>query len=60
MVRGASARARAISLVQRRRISRAWRTTLPTVLSSKERSRLLTRWARRDEVPLVLNFIKTR
>jgi hypothetical protein len=39
-VRGGPARARAISLVQRRRISRAWRTTLPTVLSSKKRSRL--------------------
>jgi len=39
-VRGAPARARAISLVQRRRVSRAWRTTLPTVLSSKKRSRL--------------------
>ena len=39
-VRGAPARTRAISLVQRRRVSRAWRTTLPTVLSSKKRSRL--------------------
>jgi Na+/H+ antiporter NhaD/arsenite permease-like protein len=29
-----------ISLVQRRRVSRAWRTILPTVLSSKKRSRL--------------------
>jgi len=39
-VRGATARARVISLVQRRRVSRAWRTILPTVLSSKKRSRL--------------------
>ena len=39
-VRGGPARARAICLVQRRRVSRAWRTTLPTVLSSKKRSRL--------------------
>ena len=37
-VRGAPARARVISLVQRRRVSRAWRTILPTVLSSKKRS----------------------
>ncbi len=39
-VRGAPARARVTSLVQRRRVSRAWRMTLPTVLSSKKRSRL--------------------
>src|ERR1700724_2989711 len=39
-VRGGPARALAICLVQRRRVSRAWRTTLPTVLSSKKRSRL--------------------
>src|SRR5258708_731889 len=39
-VRGGPARALAVCLVQRRRVSRAWRTTLPTVLSSKKRSRL--------------------
>ena len=39
-VRGGVARARAICLVQRRRVSRAWRTTFATVLSSKKRSRL--------------------
>ena len=39
-VRGGPARALAICLVQRRRVSRAWRTTFPTVLSSKKRSRL--------------------
>ena len=39
-VRGGAARARAISLVQRSRVSRAWRTTFPTVLSSRKRSRL--------------------
>ena len=39
-VRGGPARALAICLVQRRRVSRAWRTTLPTVLSSKKRNRL--------------------
>jgi hypothetical protein len=27
--------------VQRRRLSRAWRTTFPTVLGSKKRSRLV-------------------
>src|SRR5438445_186215 len=39
-VRGGPARALAISLVQRRRVSWAWRTTFATVLSSKKRSRL--------------------
>ena len=39
-VRGGAARARAICLVQRSSISRAWRTTFPTVLSSRKRSRL--------------------
>jgi hypothetical protein len=39
-VRGAPARARVISLVQPWRVSRAWRTILTTVLSSKKRSRL--------------------
>jgi hypothetical protein len=39
-VRGGAARTRAICLVQRSRVSRAWRTTFPTVLSSRKRSRL--------------------
>src|SRR6267378_1516166 len=39
-VRGGPARALAICVVRRRRVSRAWRTTLPTVLSSRKRSRL--------------------
>src|SRR5271166_5716820 len=39
-VRGRPARARAISLEQRKRVSRAWRTTFATVLSNKKRSRL--------------------
>jgi hypothetical protein len=37
---GGPARARAISLVHRNRVSRAWRTTFPTVLSNRKRSRL--------------------
>ena len=39
-VRGGPARVRAMSLQQRSRVSRAWRTTFPTVLSSRKRSRL--------------------
>src|SRR2546421_271230 len=39
-VRGGPARARAISLAQRKIVSRAWRTTFATVLKSKKRSRL--------------------
>jgi hypothetical protein len=39
-MRGGSARVRAIGLMQRKRVSRAWRTTFPTVLSSKKRNRL--------------------
>jgi len=35
-VRGGPARARAISLAQGKRVSRAWRTTFPTVLRSKK------------------------
>jgi hypothetical protein len=40
-VRGGPARALVIPLVQRRRISRAWRKTFQNVLSSKNRGRLV-------------------
>src|SRR5204862_2690277 len=52
-VRGGLVRLRAISLAQRRRVSRAWRTTFPTVLSSRKRSFLGEIAARRDAARLV-------